>query len=165
MSTHMPGLRSFSRYLHHFLLAELATCSIRFKMLILAPILANHYHLTVWMYPVWYYVLLSTILSCICVYYIIVSVIYFILPMDNHYRWQLLFAFLKICISVKMTQKCSNFKDVYITFMSLLICMWMFFAFFICKFLPLCFTFFWSWFYFCSQTISWNYTYDYFSTF
>ena len=31
MSTHLPGFQSFSAFLHHFVLAELATSSIRVK--------------------------------------------------------------------------------------------------------------------------------------
>ena len=32
MSTHLPGFRSFSRILHHFVLAKLATHSIKVNM-------------------------------------------------------------------------------------------------------------------------------------
>ena len=31
MSTHVPGIQSFSAYLHHFVLAKLAASSIRVK--------------------------------------------------------------------------------------------------------------------------------------
>ena len=31
MSTHMPGFQSFFRFLHHFVLAEVATTNIRVK--------------------------------------------------------------------------------------------------------------------------------------
>ena len=33
MSTHLPGFQSFSNFLHHFVLAKLATSSIRVKQL------------------------------------------------------------------------------------------------------------------------------------
>ena len=33
MSTHFPGFQSFFRFLHHFVLAKLATSSIRVKLI------------------------------------------------------------------------------------------------------------------------------------
>ena len=37
MSTHLPGIQSFFRFLHHFVLAKLATSSIRVNAAIYVP--------------------------------------------------------------------------------------------------------------------------------
>ena len=37
MSTHLPGFRTFSRFLHNFVLAKLATSSIRVKGFLCRP--------------------------------------------------------------------------------------------------------------------------------
>ena len=42
MSTHVPGFQSFFRFLHHFLLAKLATASIRVNHLVLFVLSCHH---------------------------------------------------------------------------------------------------------------------------
>ena len=54
MSTHLPGFWSFSAFLHHFVLAKVATTSIRVKSpLLIRPSVANHLSINSRSWVVW----------------------------------------------------------------------------------------------------------------